>query len=125
MNRKESMRSQGLHTGGRAGLAAVFLGGLVGVSARGTGDSRSARRRNCRGVKGEPGDDTVLIDFGLVPLGVESAKEGKWELATSGVFGFESAMLSAACDSVAELIHFSSREPSLGDSGSIRKASAK
>jgi len=70
---------------------------FVGLSALGTGDSLSARLRNCKGVSGDPGDDVDLIDFGLLPLGVESANDGIGESLGSGVFGgFGKAIASAA-----------------------------
>lgn len=54
-------------------------GGREGVTGRIVGSggvSPSARRMNCRGVRGEPGEDVVFIDWGLLPLGVERANDG-------------------------------------------------
>lgn len=116
---------QGRHTGARVAeesIAAPERELLVGVSGRRRGDSRSARRMNCRAVRGEPGEDD-LMDRGLVPLGVESANEGIYEFLGSGVRGG-----SGICDwdKAEELIHFSSRLPKRGgDSGRSRNASAK
>ena len=67
-----------------------------------------------------------MIDLGLVPPGVDREKEGMKASLGSGVFGaLGGVMRRAACERLAELIHFSSREPSRGDSGRMRKASAK
>ena len=47
----------------------------MGVSGLKAGDARSARRMNCMGCKGDPGEED-LIDRGLFPLGVDNANEG-------------------------------------------------
>lgn len=77
-------------------------------------------------MSGEPGEDVVLIDFGLAPLGVDREKYGTNESFGSGVLGgCGGLIITAACERLVELIHLSSREPRRGDSGRIRKASAK
>ena len=87
----------------------------VGVSGRYDKSAISARRMNWRACSGEPGEGEVLSDCGLFPLGVESANDGKYGSLGSGVFGgLGGEMISAACPSVDELIHFSSFEPIRG-----------
>lgn len=77
-------------------------------------------------MSGEPGDEPVLIDLGLVPPGVDRAKEGIKASLGSGVFGaLGGVMRMAACERLVELIHISSRELKRGDSGRMRNASAK
>lgn len=87
----------------------------VGVSGRYDKSAISTRRINCRACSGEPGEGEVLSECGLFPLGVERAKDGKKGSLGSGVFGgLGGEMISAACPSVDELIHFSSFEPIRG-----------
>jgi len=62
---------------------------------------------NCKGVRGDPGDEVVFMDCGLLPFGVDRAKEGIGVPLGSGVRGGV-AMISDASMSVVELIHFSS-----------------
>ncbi len=70
---------------------------------------------NCKACSGEPGEGEVLRDCGLFPLGVERANDGRYGSLGSGVFGgLGGEIISAACPSVDELIHFSSFEPSRG-----------
>jgi len=64
-------------------------GGLDGVTGRPVARSKSARRINCIGVKGDPlfvdGDDA---DCGLRPVGVVMENVGIWPLEPgSGVLG--------------------------------------
>ena len=69
-----------------------------------------------------------MRDCGLVPFGVDNANDGKYGLFGSGVFGGAMGkIVSPACASVVELIHFSSRAPMRGGdaSGNRRNASAK
>lgn len=103
---------------------------LVGVEGLGRPPSPSTRLRNWRAIKGEPGEECVLIDCGLRPLGVDSANEGSSEvppLPGSGVLGGRGGVISSgASRSVEELIHFSSLEPRHGiGSGRSRTMSAK
>lgn len=88
---------------------------LRGVAGRIKLSSPSTRLRNWSAVKGEPGEECVLIDWGLFPLGVDRANEGSNipPLLGSGVFGSRTGVLisSGASKRVDELIHFSSREP--------------
>ena len=88
---------------------------LKGVADRRKLSSPSARLRNWRAVKGEPGEECVLIDWGLFPLGVDRANEGNNipPLLGSGVSLSRAGVLinSGASKSVEELIHFSSLEP--------------
>lgn len=101
-------------------------GGLVGVSGRTrAGDSRSARRMNWMGCsRGEPGE-VLVRDRGLLPLGVDKAKDGI-STSGSGVVGGMGGLFIIPSARVVELIHFSSRAPIAGgDSGTSRKASAK
>jgi len=99
----------------------LLAGGIDGVTGRRGRPSGSARRMNCKGAKGEPlAEDVDFTDRGLVPLGVESRKEGTKdpELEGSGVLkdlGGDSCSSASVSRKVAELIHFSSRDPSLGE----------
>lgn len=84
---KHNNRYHGRQAGGRA----VRVGGtttervdFVGVSDRKAGDSLSARRINCRAVRGDPGVGGDPMDLGLLPLGVDKAKDG---MVGSGVRG--------------------------------------
>lgn len=88
--------------------------------------SRSALRKNCRGVKGAPIDGVDGKASDRLPSGVEKAKEGRCFIADSGDCGlFEASFSSAACK-IDALIHFSSLGPVLGgDSGIRRNRSAK
>ena len=76
---------------------------------------------------GEPVLEGVdLIDCGLRPLGVESAKEGNpW--FRSGVLRTDGVPVSESSGPrrLAALIHFSSLEPNPGESGRTRNTSAK
>ena len=76
---------------------------------------------------GEPLLEGVdLIDCGLRPPGVESAKEGSPE-CRSGVLGTGGMPVSESSgpQRLAAVIHFSSLEPNPGDSGRTRNTSAK
>ena len=88
---------------------------LRGVAGRRKLSSPSTRLRNWRAVKGEPGEECVLIDWGLFPLGLDRAN-GESSIPPplgSGVFGSREGVMisSGASKSVEELIHFSSLEP--------------
>jgi len=90
--------------------------------------SGSARRMNCKGVRGEPlveGED--LMERGLCPLGVIREKVGTNGRDGSGVRGAAGGVVSSFPSMrVAELIHFGSRLPIRGgDSGKSLKLSAK
>lgn len=125
------LKDYGLHTGA-FGVCATLLGrsGLVGVSVRRRGESRSRRLMNWIGCRGDPGDE-LFIDFGLAPLEEDSANEGVKEPLGSGVRGCDGGVRSISCMDcccrVAELIHFSSAEGTgrRGESGTSRNASAK
>lgn len=127
---KEESRSRcpcyGFHTGALLGdltapggrearplLRGVEL--LKGVAGRRKLSSPSTRLRNCRAVKGEPGEECVLIDWGLFPYGVGKVNEGNDvpPLLGSGVSLSRAGVLinSGASKRVEELIHFSSLEP--------------
>jgi hypothetical protein len=87
---------------------------LKGEAGRRKLSSPSTRLRNWRAVKGEPGEECVLIDWGLLPLGVDRANEGNnTPLLGSGVSLSRAGVLinSGASKRVEELIHFSSLEP--------------
>jgi len=102
---------------------------LVGVAGLTRPPSPSTRLRNWRAVRGEPGEEWVLMECGLRPLGVDSANDGSKAppLPGSGVFGARGGVISSgASRSVEELIHFSSLEPRYGiGSGKRRNMSAK
>jgi hypothetical protein len=89
---------------------------LKGVADRRKLSSPSTRLRNWRAVKGEPGEERVLIDWGLFPPGVEvdRANEGNSipPLLGSGDWLSRVGVLtnSGASKRVEELIHFSSLE---------------
>lgn len=81
----------GRHTGWRT-VAGVFRarlerGFLVGVSGRKDGETASARRMNCIARRGEPGEEAVFTERGLVPPGVETASIGIGCPLGSGVRG--------------------------------------
>lgn len=88
---------------------------LKGVTGRRKLSSPSTRLRNWRAVKGEPGEECVLIDVGLIPLEFDRANEGNDipPLQGSGVSFSRTGVLinSGASKRVEELIHFSSLEP--------------
>ncbi len=88
---------------------------LRGVAGRRKLSSPSTRLRNWRAIKGEPGEECVLIDWGLFPLGLDRTNGGSNIPAPlgSGVFGSRGGVMisSGASKSVEELIHFSSLEP--------------
>lgn len=91
-NASESVRYQGRHTAclgvcrcERALDARDVFDGVSGLKVPG-GDSRSTRRMNCKACRGDPGEEDCT-DRGLVPFGVDRAKEGMWGSFGSGVRG--------------------------------------
>jgi hypothetical protein len=101
--------------------------GVIGRIASG-----SARLRNWSGAKGDPDDGVDFTECGLCAPGVEMVKDGRKGPLGSGVRGGGVVTISGASSKVAELIHFSSRDPKRGEpnlggdsGGIIRKISAK
>lgn len=112
------------------GVLLTPLNGLIpsgGVPGRFRGDC-SARRRNCSGVNGDPGEPVECNERGLVPPGVLTNIAGEMvevRFLGSGVLGGrveaeglgDPVTSSAPSFKVAELIHFCSFEPIKGASG--------
>jgi len=128
----EFSQFHGLQIAAREGVfafeALLRSGVLEGVAGRRRDKSTSARRMNCKGVRGEPlveGED--LSERGLCPLGVTSEKDGKKGCVGSGVRGCAGVSNSCNSNNVAELIHLSpwAAPQRGGDSGAILKLSAK
>lgn len=136
--------SHGLHAGALDGVCSIdvrdrgakeLLVGVLGrMRAPGISGSTSARRMNCKAVKGDPGADGVdLTERGLLLDGVERAKTGIRDGLPlgSGVRGGAGGVLtvpsSGVSSRVVELIHFSSRTwvERSGESGKMRNRSAK
>jgi len=91
------------------------IGGFEGDIGRSPGLACSARRINCKGVNGDPGDEVDLSERELRPLGVDKEKEGRSGAVGSGVCGASgrscisgaSGISGASCN-VVELTHLSS-----------------
>jgi len=107
------------------------VGGLEGVIGRRGGASKAARLMNCKEASGDPGEED-FTECGLWPPGVERINDGIEGPWGSGVRGGGDVMISGASSNVAELIHFSSRDPKRGEpkqvgvsGGMMRNISAK